>query len=155
MSYNRASRAASAACDGRLRYVVSVKRLISAYFEDVATTITEYLAYEYMQSCRAYWGNLSEDRVQGLTAQSRDCRDVIFLDMALASSARSVVEGEIGALKGLAAGPKGTQELLRATSLNLESAALSFAGDVELALCLQDFKVLFSYMTLSFAAEKG
>ena len=146
----------SAACDGRLRYLLAVKRLISACLDYLSNDVTLILTCHKTQSCRAYSIYRSGDRGYGIMARFCDCRDVIFLDMALASSACSVVEGKIGALNGLAAGAEGTKELLKATSLTLETAVLSFAGDVELALCLQEFKVIFVYMLkFNLAAARG
>jgi len=53
----------------------------------------------------------------------------------------------MGDLKGLAEGKEGTQELLRMVLLSLENAVMSFAGHIELDLCLKDLKASLTFQS--------
>jgi len=81
---------------------------------------------------------LSKHISYGATAPDRSrLRDVIFLDLALESTARSYVEASMDAIKA-ASSAADLLMLWKVMSLMLESCCLSLGSNEELVLCLKD-----------------
>ncbi len=72
----------------------------------------------------------------------RACRDVLYLDLALETTMRSIMEANLASMRQAAQiSPPGLSQAASAVALTLEAACLSFGSNQELILVLKSFKV--------------
>lgn len=72
------------------------------------------------------------------------CRDLLYLDLALESGARSLLEGSMADIKAAGGDAAQLPSLLQLLSASLEHACMAFASNQELVLCLKDLQVCLS-----------
>lgn len=77
------------------------------------------------------------------------CRDLLYLDLALESAARSMLESSMADIKAAAAGAEQLLSLLQLLSASLEHACMAFASNQELVLCLKALQVCLALQYLS------
>jgi len=68
-------------------------------------------------------------------ADNARLKDIIYLDLALESAVRQVVEGALGSMS-----TRAPADVLKITGLALENLALSTGGNDELVICLREWK---------------
>ena len=69
------------------------------------------------------------------------CRDLLYLDLALESAARGLLESSMAELRAASADAEQLPSLLQLLSASLEHACMAFATNQELVLCLKDLQV--------------
>ncbi len=69
------------------------------------------------------------------------CRDLLYLDLALESAVRSMLESSMADIKADAADAGQVPCLLQLLAASLEHACMAFASNQELVLCLKDLQV--------------
>ena len=69
------------------------------------------------------------------------CRDLLYLDLALESAARSLLEGSMADMKAAAPDAQQLPSLLQLLCASLEHACMAFASNQALVLCLKDLQV--------------
>ncbi len=69
------------------------------------------------------------------------CRDLLYLDLALESAVRSMLESSMADIKAATSDAQQLPNLLQLLSVSLEHACMAFASNQELVLCLKDLQV--------------
>ena len=68
------------------------------------------------------------------------CRDLLYLDLALESAARTLLESTMADIKDAASNPQQLTTLLQLLAVSLEHCCMAFASNQELVLCLSDLQ---------------
>ena len=68
-------------------------------------------------------------------------RDVLYLDLALESTARGIIEADMALIRKAAQAPEGLSQLASFVASSLQHACLSFGSNQEMILTLKSFKV--------------
>ena len=68
------------------------------------------------------------------------CRDLLYLDLALETAARTLLEGTMADIKNAASDPQQLTSLLQLLAVSLEHSCMAFASNQELVLCLGDLQ---------------
>ena len=67
-------------------------------------------------------------------------RDVVYLDLALEATARSIIEADMAHVRAAAQSPEGLSQVALLVSMALQNACLSFGSNQELVLTLKSFR---------------
>ena len=68
-------------------------------------------------------------------------RDLLYLDLALESAVRSLLESSMADIRAASAEAVHLPSLLQLLSASLEHTCMAFASNQELVLCLKDLQV--------------
>ena len=68
------------------------------------------------------------------------CRDLLYLDLALETAARTLLESTMADIKNATSNPEQLTTLLQLLAVSLEHCCMAFASNQELVLCLSDLQ---------------